>query len=161
MSDDMQASISTAVYHKLCESKLITGFGSFLAYQALVTFSYTQHQAKIMLYSPNHHAVCGNGCRKGMLRFFPGVPIHGDSFLAQKAQRAALIKLRDSVKPRAHRIFGKKKNRWDLQAAEHTPCEWIKFRHGVLYYAAKFNVSLKGNPDLSCGQRPKRSRRSN
>jgi len=130
-----------------------------VAYQALINISYVQEQADMMIYSPAHHAISGNGNRAGLLRFFPGLPIKGDSMSAQNAQQAALIHLRDYISERAGPIFGNKKSQWDLQAAEHTPCEWIKFRRGVIFYALMFGITLKGSPDPQGARRPRRARR--
>ena len=60
----------------------------------------------------------------------------------------------------SYMIFGKQKHPWALQPAEHTLCEWIEVRLGVIYFANKFGISFEGGVLAEKVQRPPGARGS-
>ena len=112
-----------------------------------------------MLYDPETHVISGNGNRKGLLRFFPGLPAVGTSAKAQEAQHIALKRLLEIVRPRAKSIFGPKAYLWGLQPVEHTPCEWIKYRLGFFFYIRLLGIPLSDGADTAEEERPRRTHR--
>lgn len=126
--------------------KTLDGVGSFVAYQALVSFSYVQHHAGVHLYDGNAHTVTGNGTNKALRRLFPKMRLGGPG--ASDSQQAAVARIRDVVLPKA-----------SLQASEHVLCEWVKHRCGVIFLCRLLKVPLPDSIAHEAGQLPRRVRR--
>ena len=105
-------------------------------------------------YHPDEHAIPGNGCIGGLQRLYPGIRI------TSKTGLAATKAWKMHIACKAKILFGRSCKKWDLQSAEHTPCEFKKFRDGVIFFAYKFSVPLKGLTSKEKGRAPRRKRRS-
>ena len=66
----------------------------------------------------------------------------------------------EHIFPKAKKLFAQGADKWCLQAAEHTPCEWIKFRLGVIHFAGVFGVKMQGDAEHEEGLGPDRARRT-
>lgn len=155
----VRQSISDATLVSMVKDRALNGFSWFTAYQALVSFAGVQQQANVFLYDPDNHAVTGNGANSALQRFYPGLPISGYGKAARKAQLAGLQHLHKRVAGKAKVLFGRKARQWRLQAAEHTPCEYFKYRMGMIFFAGFFRVRLR-SPVGETGKKPRRMRRS-
>ena len=96
----------------------------------------------------------GNGCRKGLGRLYPGVQLSPRTLLE------VLHAWHGHITPKAKKLFSNNAGKWCLQAAKHTPCEWIKFWLGVIYFAGVFGLRLDGVAQREEGLAPPRARRS-
>ena len=114
----------------------------FTCYQAPVSYAGVQCQARSLLYDQGEHAIAGNGATGALQRFFPSLKYSGYSVAARRAQLRALQCLEAWVAPHAKRLFGRNASKWSLQAAEHTPCEFYKWRLGAIFFAKVFGVTL-------------------
>ena len=146
--------MSEAAWRFLIDCEHLKSIGSFVGYQALVSMASVQHQAKLNWYHPDEHAIPGNGCIGGLQRLYPGIRI------TSKTGLAATKAWKMHIACKAKILFGRSGKKWDLQSAEHTPCEFKKFRDGVIFFAYKFSVPLKGLTSKEKGRAPRRKRRS-
>ena len=135
--------------------------GYFIAYQALVSYSalYAVVPCLPRIFDKEKYAIAGTGATGALRRFFPSLRCVGTSVAARRAQLRGLQALEARIKPRARQLFGRDAKQWDLQSAEHTPCEFFKWRLGVVHFAGVFNVKLKVKV-AGGGKRPRRMRRS-
>ena len=132
--------------HSWRRVQAVPGVGTFVAYQALVSFSYAQHAAGIMLYDRDVHVVTGNGANKALKRLFPKLKFGTPG--ASTAQRTAVANIRKHLP-----------SNLSLRSAEHILYEWLKHRRGVVFYCRLFNVPLSYCLAREEGQRPRRTRR--
>ena len=159
LSEEERETRSEQTLLAMRQSKTLTRLGFFTTYQALVSFAGVQGQGTVFLYDPTAHAVAGNGATGALRLFFPGLPCEGYGKPARRTQLLALRSLHARVSRRRTKLFGRSAHKWTLQAAEHTPCEYFKWRKGVVYFAKLWRVPLRGA--VSCkGQRPRRLRRA-
>ena len=143
LSEEARESLSDQTLLAMRQSKTLTRLGFFTAYQALVSFAGVQGQGTVFLYDPTAHAVAGNGATGALRLFFPGLPCEGYGKPARRAQLLALRSLHARVARRRTQLFSRSARKWTLQAAEHTPCEYFKWRKGVVFFAKLWRVPLR------------------
>lgn len=133
-------SLSDLAWRFLVAEASLPGVGEFVGYQALVSFAREQSRLGLFLYDDGVHAVPGNGCLGALRRWFPGSCFPASD---KRAQVDALSAIVSYMQGKSRQIFGRQHRYWDLQAAEHTACEYLKFVESLLHYAHLFGILLK------------------